>query len=283
MRDKIVIEIESGPLNKHPKIIIDLTKDEETNSNYSRNNTDSSNSDSFYSSYDTESYHTYSSSEPTSKSKLIRNPLALNKSKLKIASIYEDKNCPYKKRHNKKLCKYTQKYIKSNISAFYLDSKNIRTTTEMLKLGDRVSNITIVEGNPKIYEIITNKLKNADNILILNEYLETYVEKCIEFDFNVIYLDSMSAYFKEDGGLNSCIDILFSRLAQKKLILAFTTPLRNPYGYDYDILQELIMDETFKLFAKYQFKHKQLYFKRYKGQNSFCENMMFCLFYLRKK
>jgi hypothetical protein len=207
--------------------------------------------------------------------------IALNTSKLKINMSYRDRYCPQKDKNNCRLRKYADKYL-LNVSAFYLDSFKIRTTKELLKLGEKLQDITMVEANRDIYKKIKKRVRRLDNAHVFNHYLEEHIERKVYISHNLIYLDSMTAFFTSEGGLRNTIKMILSRLVRNRVIFAFTTPLRNPY-HGYEELYNIILDDVIEFFIQYRFDYQLIVEERYSGQASNCRNMMFCLFLLQKK
>jgi hypothetical protein len=203
---------------------------------------------------------------------------AQNDSHVMWKKLYKDVFCPTKEENNKMIFRYSQKFLDERKRALILDSKHIRTTLKLLMLGQELERITIVESDPKIYEVQNEKLKYIDNIEIFNDLVQNFIPLHTTLDYNIYYIDAMCSY----PNIKDTLDVIMSRSNQKKIILALTSPLRNS-GDSYEDVIVYIKEKNRKIFSKYQYDSNIIHEVRYNGQNMCNKGMYFILYYVEKR
>jgi hypothetical protein len=191
---------------------------------------------------------------------------------------YQDTYCPIKDENNKMILRYSSLYINSNIIALILDSRNIRTTEKLLILRERLERLIIVESDPEVYKIITQKLEHVTNVCAYNDLVQNFISEEMNLDYNLYYLDAMCTYVNIKDTINT---ILF-RSSQKRFILALTTPLRNS-GDCYEEVISFIKENNKEMFDRHFFQSQILHELRYNGQNMNNKGMYFVIYLVERK
>ena len=204
---------------------------------------------------------------------------------------YEDIYSSYKIKHNLYImnaCKMLKAITKKGgIIAMLLDGKNARTTNMLLKLGDKVGKVYIIEISPMTFDKVTEMFRKDARIEVLNEHIGDYVNNHNDPYINLAYFDVMCTFFsseKTDGS-----DILIKKfLDQSKvdeMIFAATFCLRGPITMDYAKQKNKILSKLKVMFLLHGFSYKMLLKDSeviYKGQRANNKGMMFVLFYLNR-
>jgi hypothetical protein len=205
---------------------------------------------------------------------------------------YPDKRSSDKLYNNAEIKKAGRKYL-TEVNAIILDGKKIRTTRQLVKIGnDKLNSLTIIEVNKNTYSTIKSKLKKLPikikNKQIYNMHIIDFVED-FEYSYliseaNLLYMDLMNNFFdsKKSKGSHYVIKLLFNKLEANEIIFAASFCLRtNDKGFTFDEEVELIFEALHSIFAQHKFKSHLLIPKervKYSGQNG--AQMMFVLFHL---
>ena len=197
-----------------------------------------------------------------------------------------------KKRNNYMIlhsCKMLNKfYNKDGITALVLDGKEMRTTNVLMKLGEKLKKIDIVEINPDTYNRMKQLTRNNKKINAHNMHLKNYLDfNLCDPLTNLVYFDAMCSLFSSEASFGS--DIMINEFLRRnkcnQIIFGITICLRDGYSMNYKVKEKKILTLLDKIFSGNGFEYTNLTSEndsRYKGQNMYSRAMTFYLFFLER-
>ena len=210
----------------------------------------------------------------------------------RIPGNYTDIPKYYKKRNNYMIlhsCKLLEEfYNKGGIIALVLDGKEMRTTNVLIKLGEKLKKIDIVEINPDTYNRMKQLTRNNKKIKVYNMHLKNYLDfKLCDPLTNLVYFDVMCSLFSSEASFGS--DIMINEFLRRnkcnQIIFGITICLRDGYSMNYKVKEKKILTLLDKIFSGNGFQYTNLTSdndSRYRGQNMCSRAMAFYLFFLER-
>ena len=210
----------------------------------------------------------------------------------RIPGNYKDIPKYYKERNNYMIlhsCKLLEEfYNKGGIIALVLDGKEMRTTNVLIKLGEKLKKIDIVEINPDTYNRMKQLTRNNKKINAHNMHLKNYLDfNLCDPLTNLVYFDAMCSLFSSEASFGS--DIMINEFLRRnkcnQIIFGITICLRDGYSMNYKVKEKKILTLLDKIFSGNGFEYTNLTSEndsRYKGQNMYSRAMAFYLFFLQR-
>lgn len=207
----------------------------------------------------------------------------------RLPSYYPDIDSKIKKEHNIAIlhsCKLLKSFSNNEgICAMILDGREMRTTKELLYLGNKLKRLDIVEYNLQTYDEIKRKSINFKNINVFHSHIYDFVKNCSSSEVNVVYFDVISNYFSSENsnGTDKIISAFLKKSTVNEIILAATFCLRSSHSRDFETQKKNISNSLQKIFFENNFDYNPLIAdETYRGQRTSNRSMMFVIYFLTK-